>query len=293
MLKAPSIYNIEDIAHSAKYNPEPIEGPRYRIKMSGQLKLLLVEIRFLTEDVEIQTMPDKKFTVLYLGSGKGYHIPLLISLYEKYNIDWVFFDPNGHCSKLYEYKKLSSANIDIRDEYFTDKSIEEFKKIDNLLLINDIRTTKSNNNELVDTSPSTNDLLADYILQNNILKQLKPLFSLLKFRMPFPDDEWKEGLEFDKPVGKEYIQAFQKPASSEFRIFINSNIVFETVNTVEELKKYEEKFSWYNREYRFQKQNDLNIAYYIFQNYYNVEIPGKKINRKDIVKFLTTIQKSY
>lgn len=292
MFKQPSIYTVDNILHRTEYNDEPLEGPRYRIKMPGQLKLLLTEIRFLTEDVEIHTMPNKKFTLLYLGSGKGFHIPFLISLYEKYNIEWVFFDPNGHCDKLYDYKKLSKTKIDIRDEYFTDKNIEEFKNIENLLFISDIRTTASNKDELVDLSPTTDNLISDYRLQNNVLKQIKPLFSLLKFRVPFPDD-WQDGFEFEKPVGKEYIQAFQKPTSTEFRIFLNSSFVFEKINNIDELKKYEEKFSWYNREYRFKHNNDLNIAYYIFQNYYNIEAPIKKINRKDIIKFLTTIQKSY
>lgn len=292
MFKRPSIYTVDNILHRIEYNDKPLEGPRYRIKMPGQLKLLLTEIRFLTEDVEIHTMSDKKFTLLYLGSGKGFHIPFLITLYEKYNIEWVFFDPNGHCDKLYDYQKLTKTKIDIRDEYFTDKNIEEFKNIENLLFISDIRTTASNKNELVDLSPSTDNLISDYILQNNVLKQIKPMFSLLKFRVPFPDD-WQNGFEFEKPIGKEYIQAFQKPTSTEFRIFLNSSFVFEKINTVDELKKYEEKFSWYNREYRFQHNNDLNIAYNIFQNYYNVEVPGKRIYRKDIIKFLTTIQKSY
>lgn len=292
MLNIPSIYFTSDILHRLEYSEDYFETNKYKIKMPGQLKLLLNEIRFLTEGVEIQNMSDKKFTVLYIGSGKGYHIPLLISLYEKYDIHWIFFDPNGHCDKLYEYKKLSTKKIDIYDEYFTDKNIEEFKHIDNLLFISDIRSTINCKKDLVDVSPSTKDLLHDYKIQNNVLKQLNPLFSLVKFRMPFPDD-WDESYEFEKPIGSEYIQAFTKNTSNEFRIFINSTIVFETIKNIEELKKYEEKFSWYNREYRIQTENDLNIAYYIFKNYYNIELPSKNIKRKDIIKFLITIQRSY
>lgn len=292
MLKRPNIYDVEDIKQQTEYIEKQIKNPYYFIKMPGQLKLLLNEIRFLTEDIEIHNMKDKKFTLLYIGSGKGYHIPYLITLYEHYNIEWVFFDPNGHCEKLYEYQKLSKAKIIIRDEYFTDSNIEEFKNTENIILISDIRSTSSSKDQLVDVSPETKDLLFDYKLQNNILKELKPLFSLLKFRMPFPTD-WKDGYEFEKPIGKEYIQAFQKTTSAECRIFLNSVVVFENINNIEKLKEYEEKLFWYNNYYRFQHNNDLNIAHYIFQNYYNAEVPKKIINRKDIIKFLTKIHTTY
>lgn len=292
MLKRPNLYYVSDILHQLEYSDRDYEAQKFKVKMPGQLKLLLTEIRFLTEDVEIHTMADREFTILYIGSGKGYHIPFLISLYEKYNIKWIFFDPAGHCDKLYEYQKFSKNKIDIRNEYFLDKNIIEFKNIENLIYISDIRSIDSNKINIPDVSPNTQNLLHDYKIQNNVIKQLKPLFSLVKFRMPFPDD-WKEGFEFEKPVGKEYLQAFQKQSSTEFRIFLNSTPVFEKINDIEELKKYEEKFSWYNREYRSQFENDLNIAYYTLQYYYNIEIPSKRIKRKDILKFLITIQKSY
>lgn len=291
-MNKPDIYTVDDIPYSSPYSDKEIKGYGYRIKMQGQLKLLINEIRFLTEDIEIHNMKDKEFTIVYIGSGKGFHIPFLIKLYEKYNINWVFFDPNGHCDKLYEFQKLSDKNITIRDELFLDNNIEEFRNVENLILISDIRSTQSTRDNLLDIDPKTQDLLNDYKIQNNFLKELKPMFSLLKFRLPFPDD-WKDGYSFEKPIGKEYMQAFQKRASTEFRIFLNSVIVFTTIDSTEELIKYEEKFSWYNRHYRIPHQNDLDIAYYVFQNYYNIEVPSKQIKKKEILKFLNTIQYSY
>lgn len=291
-MNKPDIYTVDDIPYSSPYSDKEIKGYGYKIKMQGQLKLLINEIRFLTEDIEIHNMKDKEFTIVYIGSGKGFHIPFLIKLYEKYNINWVFFDPNGHCDKLYEFQKLSDKNITIRDELFLDNNIEEFRNVENLILISDIRSTQSTRDNLLDIDPKTQDLLNDYKIQNNFLKELKPMFSLLKFRLPFPDD-WKDGYSFEKPIGKEYMQAFQKRASTEFRIFLNSVIVFTTIDSTEELIKYEEKFSWYNRHYRIPHQNDLDIAYYVFQNYYNIEVPSKQIKKKEILKFLNTIQYSY
>lgn len=292
MLKKPDIYNVDDILYSLKYSENELKEKNYGFKMKGQLKLLLSEIRFLTEEVEIQNLKEKHFTLLYIGSGKGYHIPLLINLYENYDIDWVFFDPSGHCEKLHETKRLSKKKITIRDEYFLDNDINEFKDIENLLFISDIRSTESSKEEIVTSEPTTKNLLFDYDLQNRIIKELKPMFSLLKFRMPFPND-WEAEYSFEKPIGKECLQAFTKPSSTEFRIFLNSIITFEKIENIDELKKYEERFSWYNRIYRIEKENDLNIAYYIFSNYYKTELVEKKIKRKDIVKFLKTIQKSY
>lgn len=292
MLKKPVIYNVDDILYSLTYSENKLKEKNYGFKMKGQLKLLLSEIRFLTEEVEIQNLKEKHFTFLYIGSGKGYHIPLLISLYEKYNIDWVFFDPIGHCEKLHEYKHLSKKKIIIRDELFSEQGINEFKDVENLLFVSDIRSTESNKTGNVSTEPTTENLLFDYGLQNKIIKELSPMFSLLKFRMPFPDD-WREGDSFEKPIGKECLQAFTKPSSTEFRIFLNSVIAFEKIEKKDELNKYEEKFSWYNRIYRPEKENDLNIAHYIFSNYYNTELLEKNIKRRDIVKFLKTIQKSY
>merc|ERR1711916_204144 len=132
MLKKPDIYNFDDILYSMSYSENALTEKNYGLKMKGQLKLLLSEIRFLTEEVEIQNLKDKHFTFLYIGSGKGYHIPLLINLYDKYDIDWVFFDPSGHCEKLHECKRLSKKKITIRDDFFLEQDIKEFKDIENL-----------------------------------------------------------------------------------------------------------------------------------------------------------------
>lgn len=265
------IYYVNNINKRSPYKKEEFSYLPYyvnknnkkHIPKQGQLKLLLNEIRFLTEDVKIQNLAELKFNVLYIGSGKGYHLPYLIELYKKYNIDWWFYDPAGHCQKLLNLEK---KNIHIVNDFFTKNDIEKFKLYKNLLFISDIRTINPEN-----TEPVTINLLYDYELQNTILTELKPMFSLIKFRLPFPDD-WKSNYDLKIPFGKEYIQAFSPYNSSEFRIFLTDIISFKNITDLDEiLLEYEEKFSWYNKFYRFQNDNDLLISIKILNKYNSLE----------------------
>lgn len=269
----PEYYFVDDIKYYLKYQPKLHNEHRYySFAKQGQLKLLLNEIRFLTEDVEIHNFINQKFIILYIGSGKGYHIPPLIKLYEKYNIKWILYDPNGHCNELYNYRDQNPTKIEINDTYFLDKDIENFiiPSDYKFLFLSDIRSVEDNKKE-----PSTHNLLFDYNIQNNILSKLKPDFSLIKFRMPFPD-QWDKSQIFYKPVGREYIQAFSPNSSTEFRIFLNSIPTFQKISKNNILKDYEEKFSWYNNNCRFIKKTDLKIAIHVLNVYDKIE--KKNIN---------------
>jgi hypothetical protein len=256
-----SIYYVEDIVNKSDYNSNFIPENYINIRKHGQIKLLLNEIRFLSQDVEI-----KKYdfvNVLYIGSGKGYHLPLLISLYKQYNINWYFYDPIGHCRRLNTLND-KYHNIHVYDKMFTDLDTSNYINMENLLFISDIRTLNNGNKE-----PTTENLLCDYELQNIIIKKLKPMFSLIKFRMPFPND-WNDKNSLQIPVGKQYIQVFQKHDSNEFRIFLTSVLMFEDIN-INKLIEYENKFAWYNQNYRFKYDNDIKIAIEILNIYFKSE----------------------
>jgi hypothetical protein len=269
----PKHYTLNDIKYYLKYTVKKHHEYYYNFKKQGQLKLFLNEIRFLTEDIEIQNFDkEDKFIILYIGSGKGYHILSLIKLYEKYNIKWILYDPAGHCTDLYKYRDINPTKLEINDTYFLEKDIENFIIPDNykFIFISDIRSLDNDAKE-----PNTNNLLFDYNIQNNILSKLRPDFSLIKFRMPFPD-QWDKSQVFYKPVGKEYLQAFTKNSSTEFRIFLNSIITYQRISYVKTLVDYEEKFSWYNNNCRFMEKTDLLIAIHIL-NLYN-KIENKNVN---------------
>lgn len=281
----PLYFNIEDIDKKENYIKSRKSYHLYpSIKKNGQMKLLVNEIRFLSYDIEIHNLKNNKFNLLYIGSGKGYHIPFLMNMYKNYNINWYFYDPVGHCDSLTELN--NDKTVFVRDKYFLEEDMEEFKNSDRqLIFISDIRTVDENSLE-----PRTKNLYEDYILQNKILDFLKPDFSLLKYRVPFKDD-WNNDLEFFKPKGKEYIQAFTKNDSCEFRIFLNSIIIYEKIKN-SDLIEYENKFYWYNTNYRIQKKNDLQIALFVF-NCYNHNENKIMLNRSFTLDYLKNISKLF
>lgn len=282
----PLYFNFDDIKKTENYVKCKKNYHLYsEIKKNGQMKLLINEIRFLSFDIEINNLKDNKFTILYIGSGQGYHIPFLINMYKKYDINWVFYDPSGHCKNLNDLH--NNKSIIVNDKYFLEEDIKYFKNLNSrqLIFISDIRTVDENESE-----PKTHNLYFDYVLQNKILDTLKPDFSLIKYRVPFIDD-WDNTLEFLKPKGKEYLQAFTKNDSCEFRIFLNSVIIYEKLNE-KHLKEYENKFYWYNTNYRIKKKNDLQISLFIF-NIYNINENKILINKNFILDYLKNISKNF
>lgn len=256
------LLNFNDIKERRKYDKN--------IKVSnthlGQLKLLLVELRFFT-DIDIVNIKDEIITILYIGSGKGFHIPLLIKALNNINkkIYWHFYDPNGHCEKLNILG--NNINIFIKNQLFLTEDIEKFKQnIKNtFIFISDIRSCD-------DVEPNTDNLIFDYKIHKNILETLKPDYSLLKARYPFPDDFTpKQNEEINEliPLGTEYLQPFSPVSSSELRIILKKNqddnsYIYKKI-TVETIEDYEEKMFWYNTSYRSFK-TDLNLMNYILNN---------------------------
>ncbi|AAG02766.1 poly(A) polymerase regulatory subunit [Betaentomopoxvirus amoorei] len=275
----PQYYYISDINNEIEYDENFNPGKKFDFKRQGQIKLLMNEIRFLTEDVELhKNYKNENINILYIGSGKGYHIPLLINMYSDYKIQWDLYDPCGHCEKLYNIQK-NNNNIKIYDTYFNKSDVEKYENIDNLLFITDIRTVDNPDDE-----PNTKNLINDYELQNYILKELKPI-SLVKQRDPFPND-WDDSYKLSIPDGKEYIQCFQKYNSAEYRIFISGITTFVDINSVILNKRgIDRKLAWYNMKYRFQNDNDYKIAYRILNKYIKSE-------NKPILKKYNNINKN-
>nr|AAC33825.1 poly(A) polymerase regulatory sub-unit [Heliothis armigera entomopoxvirus] len=285
----PIIYYISDIKNERPYkkNTKPYI---FNFRKPGQIKLLINEIRFLTEDVEIyKNYNNKIINILYIGSGKGYHIPLLMEIYSKYNIIWHLYDPNGHCDKLNEISNKNN-NVNIYNQIFDKKDVELYEDVQNLLFISDIRTIDDDKIE-----PNTKNLIHDYDIQNYVLKQLKPI-ALIKQRDPFPND-WDESYEMYIPDGKEYVQCFQKHDSAEYRIFVCGATTFTKVNLdVLKTRNIDKKLAWYNTKYRFDNFNDYRIAYRVLNKYLKTEnLPFLKytdINKNNIKSVIKSISKT-
>ncbi|CCU56281.1 poly(A) polymerase small subunit VP39 [Mythimna separata entomopoxvirus 'L'] len=285
----PIIYYISDIKNERNYK-KSIKPYIFNFRKPGQIKLLINEIRFLSEDVEIyKNYKNKCITILYIGSGKGYHIPLLIDMYSNYNIIWHFYDPNGHCNKLNEIAS-KNKNVKIYDRIFNKQDVELYEDISNLLFISDIRTIDDDKIE-----PNTKNLVHDYDIQNYILKQLKPI-ALIKQRDPFPDD-WNDSYEMYIPDGKEYVQCFQKHDSAEYRIFICGATTFIKVDlNVLNSRNIDKKLAWYNTKYRFDNNNDYKIAYRVLNKYIKTEnkpiLKYTEVNKNNIKNIIKSISKN-
>lgn len=271
---------FKDITERIVYNQKKTTYKNKKIHM-GQLKLLINEIIFLDQCVKIHEKKNMQFNLLYIGSGKGFHIPLLIDMFSEYKINWFLFDPNKHCDKLYDLQN-SIKNLTITDDLFTPEDIENYKFKENLLLISDFRQSAGE-------SPTEDEILSDIKLQNMFLKELNPLFSHIKFRIPFPS---KKNISFEKPIGLEILQAFVKHDSCEYRIFLTKNIMYEKIKGNDVLYEYEEKFNWYNTMYRQQKNNDYEIAYDALSSYYKNNVKTKIIEKNDIFNHVMFLNNS-
>jgi hypothetical protein len=279
----PNIYTFNDITRQMVYDSKK------KIKnkdSNGQLKLLFCELQFFSI-ININTLCSNNdfIHVLYIGSGRGYHIPILMSILCLNNIKWYFYDPTGHCKRLEE----SVNNVKIYNRKFLDKDIMFFKNFKNLIFISDIRSCS-------DTEPSIMELLNDYMIQNDILIKLQPRYSLIKFRYPFPPDLKKINFEkYRYPEGIMYLQCYNKGDSAELRIFIDNTteISFKEFS-MEDAKIFEERMFWYNHMYRINNENDALISGYILNNLYKLNIICKDAGYHDLhndnVKLKTVIQ---
>lgn len=244
-MRKPSISTFNDIYHREKYQQSKIKKKHF-----GQLKLFLMEICFFNN---CKLDKEKQYDILYIGSGPGYHLPVLMDFYERYNFTWHLFDPKGHCK---EFEKRD--NVFVNDREFTVNDVKHFLMCKNLLFISDIRTANSS-----DECPTFEHILADQKFQNKIVSDLCPMFSFLKFRYPYPSRiiDFRNHFYID---GIKFIQPFSGNQSTELRVFVPR----EEINNLKQFSlnealMFEEKMYWYNKNYRFQNNNDLKIALWI------------------------------
>jgi hypothetical protein len=109
------------------------------------------------------------------------------------------------------------------------------KKYERNILISDIRAPEG---EFVVST----DIYKDQELNNSFLKILKPLYSFLKFRMPFIDDYININIPYPNKI---YLQAFSKSFSTETRLLVKDANKFKSSN-YNQAKKYEERLAYYS-----------------------------------------------
>ena len=176
-----------------------------------------------------------EYNILYVGSACGAHIILLHKMFP--NLKFILVDPRPFNTKLIKLSRVKYIN-----KYFNNEMAKKFKKINkNLIFISDIRTISNEQNVPIDME-----------YQQNWVKIINPLYSLLKFRLPWSDKNIKY---LDGTI---YLQAWQSKNSTETRLLVKRNAKLRTYDT----KLYENKLYYHNMinrcKYYKYKENEIN-----------------------------------
>jgi len=200
----------------------------------GQLKL------FVSELVVLNDISEKITDILYIGAAPGDHLFVLAQLYK--DITFHLYDSEEFDSRI---KKLK--NINIHQKYFDESCVQEWSQsLKDIFLISDIRSLTYNPDEYEEGEKwkilNEKEVWENMTLQKHWVEKIKPKFSLLKFRLPFAYDfVLKEGKTRNYLNSKIYKQIFNKPNSSETRLFV------EDIEEKEwDLKWYEESLCYHN-----------------------------------------------
>lgn len=237
---------ISEIPGSLEWNEN--SNQYSNVQHKGQMKLLISECQFFT------LIPKDQYCVVYPGSGKGFHIPLLIK-YLPFG-HWFLYDPQGFCNSLNDF-----PNVHLYSDYFYPEKCKEhinqylnFNKT-KLLLISDIRE-----------SPETENIMSDHKLHDEWIKSLKPEYCWLKWRLPYGQRPELSYFQTNKGYKNIFLQVFTKKFSGECRMFIEKNQYSKTILTFNEQKEIEDKLFYYNSIIR-SLQYDLQVAKQTFKSF--------------------------
>ena len=204
----------------------------------GQLKLFISELLFLTSYYDQSEVSD----VVYIGAAPGDHIPTLSLMFPL--LTFHLYDASEFRDQVYNREKIKIYN-----KYFDQSDIDEWKT-KNCILISDIRTISydSKKTKLSDIKVNEDIVWGDMNLQRKWVEEIKPLYSLLKFRLPYAEKfELEKGRTRKYLDGIVYIQPFCKAASSETRLCVLGKQITEREWDILE---YEEKLFHHNSERR-------------------------------------------
>lgn len=181
----------------------------------GQRKLLLSEIQFLT----LFWNPNKISNphLLYIGAAPGHHIPLLHVLFPQFTFH--LYDPRS-------FHLQETEGIKLHQKYFDDSDEKEWiefshnRQNNNLFLVSDIRTADLSIH--VEPHQYEEQIWKDMQLQENWVKRIQPVRSLLKFRLPYGSGYRDPSKDSERQVlyldGIVFTQPYTKSTSTETRL---------------------------------------------------------------------------
>lgn len=203
----------------------------------GQLKLLISELVLF-----VYYSDDELKNVIYAGAAEGYHIYILSKMFP----DFTFY---LYDTRPFDKRLKALKNVNIYNKYFLDEDIEHYKKLGlKYFLISDIRNLSMDQTE-VNKRINEELIVEDMLLQQSWVKKLKPVYSLLKFKLPYGSEDYnkeKYGETMKYLDGQVFKQAFAKPLSAETRLLVTDNDSSRDWNLI----SYENKMSYHNRSVR-------------------------------------------
>lgn len=224
-----------------------VEGVRYRALERlhwGQRKLLLSEIAFLS-----QLKLTQRTIVIYAGGADGRHMPLLTRMFP--HIELHLYDPRPF------YPGIESDRIQLNPYYvnrrkdatygfFTDDVARHYAG-QRVVFISDIRR--------IAEEP---EIMQDQESQRRWIEIMRPVSSMLKFKMPYPDRD--KSFKYTYLSGDIYFQCWAPVTSAESRLVVGN---MET--TVYDIAQYEQQMSYFNnfarlRDFGQQTLSELRIA---------------------------------
>lgn len=197
----------------------------------GQRKLLITELRALTLWWNSKTTPFP--TVVYVGASPSVHTPLLSAMFPQ--ITFHLYDPRPFDIKATEKIHLFTGE---KDGFFTDETAKKYSGRNDIIFISDIRTLEYKAGVIL---PENEKIVAANMAdQKRWVQIINPVFSLLKFRLPYVipgSPQYTEYLE-----GTIMLQPHVKGSSSETRLLVtNSTSSFKYNN-----KEYEDMIFAHN-----------------------------------------------
>ena len=172
----------------------------------GQRKLFCGELFFILIN-GIHKL--ERVSMVYAGAAPGTHIHFLAELFP--NIHWYLVDPS-------QFKVAKHKNITVIDSLFTDEVIDKLLvKIphDELYFISDIRSTTYNVGDEIEDINSI--VQSDMKLQEQWVRKMRPVLSMLKFRLPYNSEE---DARTEYLLGSIFFQQWAGRSSTETRIIV-------------------------------------------------------------------------
>lgn len=164
----------------------------------GQRKLFLCELYFLTEFGHLSD------TIVYAGAAPGHHTVLLSELFPKHKFH--LYDPRDVFDERFKNNDMVNTYV----QFFTDEDAKNWDGKD-VLFMSDIRISVN------DYDARELQISADMDMQMNWVKNMNPIKSLLKFRLP-----WDRS-NVDYLNGDLIYQQYPSRYSSESRLIVDKD----------------------------------------------------------------------